>query len=143
MAKKQIVTPETGMILVHSFFALLAVNAIIIYVANMYFPKQVVLGTFNISLPWAIFHSMTMLALVNTLGIPLAHHFENMRGRMLNSSEWMLMYFVVNAAGLWLISRFSEQFGLGVSSWLVVVALALVLDFVQGIVMMQLQRFQK
>lgn len=132
-----------GMMMVTSYFVLFAVNALIIYLANTYFPKNVVLGTASISLPWSIFHSMGTLALINILVIPFIREIEKWKGRMLTSMEWMVKYLVVNFVGVWVITRFSEQFGLGVSSWIVVLALAIVLDFVQGVAMMQIEKMQK
>ena len=45
-------------------------------------------------------------------------------------------YFVVNLAELWFITRYAEIFGLGVSSWVVLVCLALVADLAQGMAVM-------
>ena len=132
-----------GMVLVTSYFVLFAVNALVIYLANIYFPQYVVLGTFNINLPWSIFHSMGTLALINILVIPFIQEIEKWKGRMLTPMEWMIKYFVVNFVGVWVITRFSEQFGLGVSSWLVVLVLAVVLDLVQGVAMTQMGKVQK
>ena len=132
-----------GMVLVTSYFVLFAVNALVIYLANIYFPQYVVLGTFNINLPWAIFHSMGTLALINILVIPFIREIERWKGRMLTSMEWMMKYFVGNFVGVWAITRFSEQFGLGVSSWFVVLVLAIVLDLVQGVAIMQMGKVQK
>lgn len=132
-----------GIVLVTSYFVLFAVNALVIYLANVYFPRNVVLGTFNINLGWSIFHSMGTLALINILIIPFIREIERWKGRMLTPMEWMVKYFVINFVGVWAITRFSEQFGLGVSSWLVVVILAAVLDLVQGVAMMQIGKVQK
>ena len=52
----------------------------------------------------------------------------------------MLLYFIVNALGLWFITRFAEQFGIGASSWKVIVVVALLLDMAQGMAMMALQK---
>lgn len=132
-----------GLMMVTSYFVLFAVNALVIYLANMYFPQYVVLGTFNINLGWSIFHSMGTLALVNVFVIPFIREIERWKGRMLTSMEWMIKYFMVNFIGVWVITRFSEQFGLGVSSWFVVFILAIVLDLVQGVAMMQIGKVQK
>lgn len=86
---------------------------------------------------------MGTLALINILVIPFIREIERWKGRMLTPMEWMIKYFIVNFVGVWAITRFSEQFGLGVSSWFVVVILAVVLDLVQGAAMMQIGKMQK
>lgn len=126
--------------MVKTYVMMLVVNSIVLYLANMFFPQNVVLGTRALSPWWAVFLSMGTLALVDTFAVPFARVVENLKGRMLTSQEWMTKYFLLNFLGVWLISRFSEQFGLGVSAWYVVVILALVLDFVQGMVMMQMKK---
>lgn len=134
------VNSETGIILVASFGVIYMVNAVVLYLANMYWPEHVVLGTMSMDSMWAILHSMTALALLDTFAIPVVHVAENMVGRMFSAIEWTAAYFVINAAGLYAITRFSDQFGLGVSAWWVILVLAVVLDFLQGIAMMQLQK---
>ena len=137
---KQTASKNPGMTLVITYGVLLAVNAVVLYLANMFYPKQVVLGTHSLSLVWAILLSMGTLALINTFAIPFAHMIENRRGRMLSSKEWMIKYFFLDFFGLWVISHFSQQFGLGISMWYVSAVLAIVLDVVQGIAMMALQK---
>ena len=137
---KPTVSKNPGMTLVVTYGVLLAVNAVILYLANMFFPKQVVLGTHSLSLVWAILLSMGTLALIDTFAIPFAHMIENRRGRMLSSKEWMVKYFFLNFFGLWVISHFSQQFGLGIAIWYVSAVLAVILDVVQGVAMMTLQK---
>ena len=130
------------MMLVITYFVLFLVNSLVIYLANSFFPQQVVLGTQAFNTTWSIIHSMAVVALVNTFAIPFVRLWEKRRGKMLSSTEWMMAYFVVNLAGIWGVARFSEQFGLGIRSWMVAVVLALTLDFIQGIVMMQLEKIR-
>lgn len=140
--KSQVVHQNKGMILVVTYLVLFGVNTGILYLAHRFFPESIVLGTHALSPVWALVHSMGALALIDTFAIPFLYEWEKMRGSLLASHEWMIAYLVLNFGGLWLISRFSEQFGLGVSSWYVVLALAIVLDVVQGIVMMQLEKMR-
>ncbi len=129
-----------GMRLVNTFFVLFAVNSLVIFLANALFPQWIVLGTATFTQTWAIIHSMGLLALVDTFAIPFVREFETGWGEMLSSKGWMVVYFLVNFVGVWAITRFSEQFGLGVTSWMVVVGLALVFDFLQGAAMMWLSK---
>lgn len=126
--------------LVNAFFVLFAVNSLVIFLANALFPQGVVLGTATFTQVWAIIHSMGVLALIDTFAIPYVREFEHGWGEMLDSKGWLTIYFLVNFVGVWGISRFSGQFGLGVTSWMVVAILALVLDFLQGAAMMWLQK---
>lgn len=141
MAKKTTSTAQpTGIILIASYALLYIVNAVILYLSHMLFPKAIVLGNMSLSAFWGMFLSMNALALIDTAAIPFAHVAEQKMRRMLTSKEWMIIYFVLNFVGIWVISRFSVQFGLGISNWYVAVALALVLDIVQGVAMMSLQK---
>ncbi len=125
-----------NMMMVITFFATYAVSALVLYAANMFFPNAVVLGTQSMNTYWAIIHSMTALSLFLTLAMPFMTEIEKMKGRMLTPADWMTAYMVFNVVGLWAITRYSDQFGLGVSSWVVLVVLAAVLNFLQGMVMM-------
>lgn len=136
-------TENSGMFQVYSFAILFVVNALVIYFANLWFPLHVVLGTATISLLWALVLSAGSLALIGILSMPFFHEWEIRRGRILTSMEWMLGYFVLNFVGIWLITRASEIFGLGVTSWVVVLILAFILDVVQGFGMMSLESTRK
>lgn len=126
-----------------TFFVSLLLNSLVILVANALFPAQVVLGNANSNLWWAVFHSMVMLSLIGTLAIPLFEWKQKMLGRVLTTKEWMMGYLAVNFIGIWVISRFSEQFGLGISGWWVGLLLAAVFDFVQGMGMMFVYKKEK
>lgn len=130
------------MVLVVSYLVLLVSNSVVLFLAHALFPKMVVLGTGSLSVLWAVALSMGALSLLNTFAIPFVRVVENNRKKMFSTAEWMLSYFILNFVGVWLISRAAEQFGLGVSSWVVVLLLALVFDMVQGMVMMQLERMR-
>ena len=134
---------ETGIALSVSFVVLFLTNVFGIYIANMFYPKMVVLGTFGLTSYEALLLGAGTLAVMNTLLMPLFHMYENSRKKMLSSMEWMIGYAVMNVVALWLISRVPTIFGVGVSSWMSLVALALVLDFIQGLGMMGLEKFKK
>ena len=131
-----------GMMLVISYALTLVVNVLVLYLAQMWFPQYIVLGTVSLTATWALWLSMGKLALLNTLAIPFFTEWEHRRGKTLSSMDWMVGYFLVNFAGLWLVTRYAEVFGLGVTSWMVVAGLALALDFVQGMAMMKLEKWR-
>ena len=134
------INQDTGIKLVYSFLLIFISSSMIVYLANTLFPQNFVLGTGTITPFWALIHAIGSLALIDTLAIPIIHEIENYKGRMLTSSEWMFKYFVINLAAVYLLTRFAEQLGFGISSWIYVVAIAIVLDFVQGMVMMVLEK---
>lgn len=142
MPKTSVTHTDTGMTLVASFATLAAVHAVVLLLAHYFFPTQVVLGTHSMSLYWALFHSTLIFTVITTFAIPFAHLYENMRKKMLVSHEWMVLYAVLNFVALWVITRYSEQFGLGISAWWVVAILALVLDVVQGAAMMFVEKMR-
>lgn len=131
-----------GLYLVLSFFTLFAVNSIVLYCAHLLFPQHVVIGTHALNVFWGIFHSMGKLALINTLVIPFVTEYETRRNKIFSSTEWMVTYFVVNFVTIWLITRFSEQFGLGITSWIIALLLAAALDVAQGLVMMGIEKLR-
>ena len=134
---------NTGMMLVITYFILFAVNSLVVLGANALFPQNAVLGTAYITLPWAIFHSMSLLALIGTFAIPFIREYEVKRGKMLTNNEWMIAYLVINFVGVWVVARLADNLGFGITSWMVALVLAIVLDLVQGIAMMQLEKFRK
>lgn len=133
---------NTGMTLVLTFLVMFTVNSLIVYLASVFFPNQVVLGTQHITAGWALIHAIGSLALINTFAIPFIREFEKKKGRMLTPKEWMIDYFFINFIGIWVIARFAEQLGFGISSWLVAVILSVVLDAVQGMTMMQVEKYR-
>ncbi len=126
----------SGMMLVMSTVVVFIVNVLVLFVAHMIAPQTYVLGTHSLDLWWALKMSMGELALLCGLVMPFVGVIEQKRQRIFSPIEWSVLYFIVDVLGLWMISRFSEQYGLGISSWVAILPLALVLDVVQGMVMM-------
>lgn len=140
MADKK--TQNTDITLVLTYFVLFTVNSLIVYLASVFFPNQVVLGTQHITVGWALIHAVGTLALINTFAIPFIREYEKKKGRMLTPKEWMIDYFFINLVGVWVIARFAEQLGFGISSWIVAVVLAVFLDAAQGVAMMQVEKYR-
>ncbi len=125
----------TGRQLTVMFVALLIAHSIVIYLANQWFPSLVVLGT-NIYSPMAaIVYSMVLFTLIVVGATPVIEHVGNSMSRKLSDMDWMVLFVLINAGGLWLVARFAEQLGLGVASWMVVAILAVIMDVVQGLTM--------
>ncbi len=145
MAKEMNVSTKEnpGMMFVISFAVVALINFIVFYLGNMFFPQNIVLGTMNIPSGWAILLSGIFLSMFTVLMMPFLTEWENRRGSDMSPMELMAVYLLINTVGLWLLTRKSEFFGLGVSSWFVVVILAIILDLVQGMVMMQIDTTRK
>lgn len=126
-----------------TFIAIFVVNMVVIYVANIIFPLDVVLGNMNLSRFWALVISAATLALLTLLVMPLLRMYERNRKRNLSPKETMAAYFVLNFVFLWLLSRAADVFGLGLSSWLVVLILAVLLDLAQGFAAMRIDKMGK
>lgn len=125
------------------FFIVMAiVNLIVISVTNMLFPNDIVLGTMSISPVWATILSSLSIALIVMLSLPFIVEVELKRKKDLSPMEMMGAYLVINFVAIWLITRVAEIFGMGVTSWLVVLGLAFVLDMVQGIAIVQVQKLR-
>lgn len=132
-----------GMIFVITYVVLFLVNMVVIHFANTWFPQQVVLGTMSLSVMWALMLSAGKIALIDTLVLPFLTQIEIMRNKIMSPIEMMIAYAIINIVAIWGTTRFAEVFGLGVSSIVVVVVLALVLDFVQGVAMVALEMMRK
>lgn len=128
---------KQGVMIVLSFFVLFLCNTLALYLANLLFPTNVVLGTFALTPFWALMLAGGKLTIISLLVMLLVPYKEWKTKKDLKPTDWMKLYFVVNTVSLYLVTRFAEIYGLGVSSWVVIVALALFMDVVQGITMMQ------
>lgn len=119
-----------------TFFLLWLVNAMVISLANSVYPTQVVLGTMSLSNTAALLLSSGVLAGIGTLVLPLFTEIEMRKQMVLTPQQWMAGYLVINFVAIWAVARFADILGLGMASWFFVFGLAVVLDFVQGLVMM-------
>ncbi len=143
LTSKEAIQAKTGVHLIYSFATMLAVNTLVLMIANNFFPTHIVLGTNSISYWWAMHHSMVKLAMIGTFVMPLVAYYEWKRGKIFSPKEWMMTYMVVNTVALWGISRFATNLGLGISAWWVVLILAAVFNWAQGIAMMTLGKYLK
>jgi len=133
---------KQGVMIVLSYIVLFICNVLVIYLANLLFPTKIVLGTFALTPFWSLMLATTELSIWLTAIIPLVYYYEWKNKRNLTDKQWMGLYFIANIVLVWGVTRFANIYGFGVSSWVVVLFLALVLDFVQGIAMMQLSKLK-
>lgn len=107
-------------------------QAIVLAGASYFFSNSVVLGTSTITPFYAMMYSMFVQTLIAIGAVPLLELLQDFQQKNLGTTGWMLFFFGVNTIGLWIISRFAEQLGLGLGSWIAAAVLGLVFAFVQG-----------
>jgi hypothetical protein len=115
-------------------------HSAVLFLANRFFPEAVVLGTHQFSIFQSIFYSMMVFTLITVGSIPIIEYVAVLQNRVLKTMDWMVSFFFINALGIWLVARFAEQLGLGISSWVVAAILALVFDVVQGLLVTKVIR---
>ncbi len=114
------------------YFVHFALNALVLSLATLLAPKAVVFGTEFISPSWGVFHAVSLLSLIGILFVPVFELVRENIQRELSMQDWMLGYFIINFISVWVISRFAEQLGFGISAWWVGAIVAVFLDFAQG-----------
>lgn len=121
------------------FIIFLVINAFITLSTSAYFPQQVVLGTMSMDSWWAAAHSGGVLAIINLFVLFAVSGLFNKGGRSLSIPTWVASFFVSNLAAIWLITRAADQFGWGVSSWVVVLLLAVVFAVFHSVAVWQIE----
>lgn len=111
----------------------LVAHSAIIYLANRWFPDAVVLGTNVITPTMAILYSMVVFTLITVGAIPVIEALSTQLRWRLSNLHWFALFALVDVVGIWLVARFAEQLGMGISSWTVALTLGLVMDVTQGV----------
>lgn len=110
-------------------------HSVIIYLASKFFPQQVVLGNHILSSNLALFFSMTIVTLVTVGAAPLIEWKAEYFKKKLTPQTWMLIYLLVNFVALKLAAVWAKNLGMGLSSWVVALVLAVLFTLVQGFMM--------
>jgi hypothetical protein len=135
-AEKSAVTPFKWLVAIYALFFL--AHVAVVALASSFFPSQVVLGTHMLSPLLALMYSMGVFTIITVGALPVIEGLSKATGMKLQDMHWMVIYYVVNFAGLWITARFAEMLGMGVANWTVVAVLALVIDIVQGLIIKNL-----
>ncbi|HYD35834.1 MAG TPA: hypothetical protein VD999_07275 [Vitreimonas sp.] len=114
------------------FAVLLVANMMVIYLSHLVFPGNVVLGTHRFSLFEALLYSQVVLTFMIVGAVPVIELIAEQMRYKLQDMHWMLLYFFLNIGAVWVVARFAEVLGMGISSWMVAVGLAFILNIVQG-----------
>jgi hypothetical protein len=128
----------TGKQLGGMFLVFLAIHMVVIYFANKWYPESVVLGNHFFSPMTGLLYAMIPFTLLTVAAVPIVEHLTDTTKWKMTDWHWPVLYLVVNASGLWFLARFAEWLGMGLSSWMVVVVLAVIMDILQGFAWMTL-----
>jgi hypothetical protein len=104
----------------------------VIFAADIIAGPMVALGTHMLSPLRALVQSMLIFTVLVVAAMPSIEALAGSFKMKLQTMHWMVIYFFVNAACLWAVTRFAEMLGLGVASWQIIAILAIVLDVAQG-----------
>ncbi len=116
-----------------SFFSLWIANSLVFLVASLILTGNVVLGNDKVSMPMAAVIAGFVLTTLMLVVEPVV---KKSGYKVTNQNIWGLIYLVYNVAALWLLKKFALVLGLGISSLVWVVVIAVVLTLVQwGVVM--------
>ncbi len=110
------------------FVSIGIVNAITLFLANILFPTEIVLGNSTWSPILSAIITGILLSAVMGLPEPLM---KTLNVKIKNEMHLALVYLVFNVVGLWVLARFANYFGFGVTSFVVVLVLGFVLNLVQ------------
>ncbi len=104
------------------------VNVVLLWLLALIFKDGVVLGNARLSmLMSAVFSGLILTA----LGALVEPSVKASGYKVKSYGIWTAIYFTVNVLGLWIIKRFADATGLGISSVLNVLIVAAVITVVQ------------
>ena len=110
-----------------SFLTFWVVNTVVLLLANAVFGGNVAVGNQSISTGLsAIFAGLVLTAL-----IPLAPKAVEKSGYKIKKNVWPGIFLGLNVVTLWILKRLAIVTGLGISSILWVIILAIVITFVE------------
>lgn len=134
----EVPTPEISRMtfsqLLAAFILFAVTHAVVFFLANLFFPGDVVLGNHVVSAVSALLVSSAVIALISVGATPVVESASESLKTKLSNGQWMGLYLLINVASVWILARLAEEIGFGISSWLVAVILGLVINVLQGII---------
>lgn len=110
------------------FLILWIVNSLLLIILSTVFATNVVLGTFNLPKPAA---SVLVGVILTLLVYSVPWIAKKTQVKLKDDNITALVYFFVNAIGLWVIKRFADFTGLGLSNILFVLITAAIVSIVE------------
>lgn len=104
------------------------VNAVVLYAGSIFFPTDIVLGNSILSPILAALVTGVLLSAIMGLPEPII---KALNVKIKNEMHLALVYLVFNILGLWILARLANYSGFGVSSYIVVIVLGLILNMLQ------------
>jgi hypothetical protein len=120
------------------FISFFVAQALIVYLAFMFFSSFVVLGNHFYSPIQSLLQSVFVMSLIAVGITPVMELLSERYQIKLQTKHWLVLYFVLNTVTVWFVARSAEMLGFGISSWMVAVALGLIFDIEQGLIARQL-----
>ena len=119
---------QKGKMSVNIWILMTVVNAVVLYLASVLYPRDIVLGN-NVLLPYiSVVITAVLLSVVLSFTPAVA---QALKIKEKNELGMGLSYTVANIIGLWVIARMAVFTGFGVSSYIIAVVLGLILSTVQ------------
>ena len=110
-----------------------AASTYLFFLANKKYPYHIVLGNHVMGEMWSLFLSVGLISLLSLGLAPMIEWVAEHVKFKLNNRDWVVLYFFINFAAIWLVSRYAEWVGLGIDSWPVVAVLSLALVAIQAV----------
>ena len=107
-----------------NFLGFWAAGSISIYALSLILPANIVLGNDKVSPLVAVLTAGFILVAVDYIVIGIL---QNLKVKIKNEYAWPLMFFFVNGIIIWIIKRLADITGVGVSSFVYVAILSLLI----------------
>ncbi len=110
------------------FLILWIANSLVLVILSAVFKSNIVLGNANLTKPAA----SVLVGLILSIFVYLVPMIaKKMELKLKDNKMLALAYFIVNAVGLWIVKRLADFTGLGISSVLFVLIIAVIAALVQ------------
>lgn len=110
------------------YTAVSLLNAVILFVGSILFPTNIVLGNYTLPPVLAALATGVLLTGVMALTESAIKYFKL---KIKKEMQLAMVYLVGNILGLWVLARLANYSGFGVSSYVVVIILGLLLNTMQ------------
>lgn len=108
------------------------VNSLFIYLATLVYPAKFVLGNFRFSPLMATIWAGLWITVIVWLAVWIV---GKLKIKLSGSLTMFLFYWLADALAVWITAHLAQITGFGIASFLYAIALGLVLDIVQYLVM--------
>lgn len=118
--------------LVGYFFVYFFVDLIVLLSTAVLIPSSLVLGTNLVTPLMALILASFLLSFLVVSTVPIMELVVSRLKYEFTSRDWLAVFVVVNVFFLWLLARFAQVVGMGISSWMIALAIGIVLSLIQG-----------